>query len=237
MRHLPRGRRSIGIQELHPDDAVRQVPLRRLEGPTKPVRRIRRERGTHSETDGARAVRVAGGVGIRLPLRQPRGAQHRGIDQHRVWRRSRIANKAKLENVFRNIDFNSEAGPGADRRNAIGRLKHLLEDFSDPRLDLRPSRIGNLDVIGNAYEYLIGQIRRRRREEGRGVLHPAGSVGTAGQAARPQAGRPDLRSGLRFGLAAASKCAKEVSTRPVTERELLSVRPGVERQHLGTVPR
>ncbi len=38
------------------------------------------------------------------------------------------------------------------------RLKHLLEDFDDPRLDLRPSRIGNLDVIGDAYEYLIGKF-------------------------------------------------------------------------------
>lgn len=67
------------------------------------------------------------------------------------------ANKAKLEGVFRNIDFNSEANLGRTRQRNE-RLKHLLEDFHDPRLDLRPSRIGNQDIIGDAYEYLIGKF-------------------------------------------------------------------------------
>ena len=67
------------------------------------------------------------------------------------------ANKAKLENVFRNIDFNSEPALGQTKeRNR--RLKHLLDDFNDPRLDLRPSRIGQRDIIGDVYEYLIGQF-------------------------------------------------------------------------------
>jgi len=66
-------------------------------------------------------------------------------------------NKEKLEGVFRNIDYNSEAALGrARQRNE--RLKNLLNDFADPRLDLRPSRVGNMDVIGNAYEYLIGKF-------------------------------------------------------------------------------
>lgn len=67
------------------------------------------------------------------------------------------ANKEKLENVFRNIDFNSEPYLGQTRdRNRI--LKSLLEDFVDPRLDLRPTRIGDKDVIGDVYEYLIGRF-------------------------------------------------------------------------------
>src|SRR5260370_24182377 len=67
------------------------------------------------------------------------------------------ANKAKLENVFRNIDFNSEPALGQTKeRNR--RLKHLLNDFSDPRLDLRPSRTGHRDLIGHVSEYLIGQF-------------------------------------------------------------------------------
>ncbi len=67
------------------------------------------------------------------------------------------ANREKLEGVFRNIDFNSEAHLGKTKdRNT--RLQHLLEDFANPRLDLRPSRIGNLDVIGNSYEYLIARF-------------------------------------------------------------------------------
>ena len=61
------------------------------------------------------------------------------------------ANKSKLEGVFRNIDFNSEANLGkAKDRNR--RLKTLLEDFN--KLDLRPSRVSE-DVIGNTYIYLI----------------------------------------------------------------------------------
>jgi type I restriction enzyme M protein len=67
------------------------------------------------------------------------------------------ANKAKLEAVFRNIDFNSEAALGETRdRNA--KLKHLLEDFADPRLDLRPSHLERQDVLGDVYEYLINNF-------------------------------------------------------------------------------
>lgn len=61
------------------------------------------------------------------------------------------ANKAKLEGVFRNIDFNSEANLGKTKdRNR--RLENLLGDFS--KLDLRPSRVSE-DVIGDTYIYLI----------------------------------------------------------------------------------
>lgn len=67
------------------------------------------------------------------------------------------ANKTKLEGVFRNIDFNSEPnlGPTKDRNR---RLKNLLEDFASPVLDLRPSRIGDEDIIGDTYEYLIANF-------------------------------------------------------------------------------
>ncbi len=34
-------------------------------------------------------------------------------------------------------------------------MRHLLEDFAKPELNLKPSRVGTLDVIGNAYEYMI----------------------------------------------------------------------------------
>ncbi|MBR8828100.1 MAG: type I restriction-modification system subunit M [Gomphosphaeria aponina SAG 52.96 = DSM 107014] len=66
-------------------------------------------------------------------------------------------NKAKLAGVFRNIDFNSESNLGQTRDRNV-RLKLLLEDFANSKLDLRPLRIGNLDVIGNAYEYLIAKF-------------------------------------------------------------------------------
>lgn len=67
------------------------------------------------------------------------------------------ANKGKLENVFRNIDFNSEPNLG-ETKERNRRLKHLLDDFNDPKLDLRPSRTGNNDIIGDVYEYLIARF-------------------------------------------------------------------------------
>ena len=111
------------------------------------------------------------------------------------------ANNEKLEGVFRNINFNSEAALGQTKqRNA--RLKNLLQDFADPRLDMRPSRINGLDVIGNAYEYLIGKFAADAGQKGRRVLHPARSLAAAGETARPPARRAHLRPGLRLRLAA-----------------------------------
>jgi len=66
-------------------------------------------------------------------------------------------NKTKLEGVFRNIDFNSEAALG-ETKDRNRRLKNLLDDFADKRLDLRPSVVGNRDIIGDVYEYLIGKF-------------------------------------------------------------------------------
>lgn len=63
------------------------------------------------------------------------------------------ANIAKLANVFQDISFNANKLGEERQKNEI--LKHLLQDFSKPELDLRPSRVGKLDVIGNAYEFLI----------------------------------------------------------------------------------
>jgi len=65
------------------------------------------------------------------------------------------ANKGKLHNVFRNIDFNSEANLGQARQRNT-RLKNLLEDLAD--LDLRPEAVGHMDIIGDVYEYLIARF-------------------------------------------------------------------------------
>ena len=74
-------------------------------------------------------------------------------------------NRAKLENVFRGVNFNSEPilGPTRDRNR---RLKNLLQDFNVEAMNLRPSRIGTLDVIGNAYEYLIGYFASQAGKKG-----------------------------------------------------------------------
>ena len=66
-----------------------------------------------------------------------------------------------LTGIFRGIDFNSESNLGKkEQKNPI--LRNLLNDFAD--LDLRPSHIEtkegqvSADVIGDAYEYMIGEF-------------------------------------------------------------------------------
>jgi len=63
------------------------------------------------------------------------------------------ANISKLRDVFQDINFNSNKLGEEAQKNEL--LKDLLEDFAKETLNLRPSRIGNLDIIGNAYEFLI----------------------------------------------------------------------------------
>ena len=46
-----------------------------------------------------------------------------------------------------------------------------VDDFADRRLDLRPSRVGNLDIIGNAYEYLIGRFAAGAGKNAAGTIH------------------------------------------------------------------
>ena len=71
------------------------------------------------------------------------------------------ANREKLSSedgsgIFRNIDFNSSNLGDAKDKNT--RLRNLLIDFSDPKLDLRPSHLKGHDVIGSVYEYLIANF-------------------------------------------------------------------------------
>ena len=97
-------------------------------------------------------------------------------------------NRAKLEGVFRNIAFNSEANLGRTK-DCNRRLKNLLEDFAKPALDLRPSR-----VTGG----IIGECRGRGGDRHR--RGPAGDrqdrdrvVGGAGPDAVVSEGVGDLR--------------------------------------------
>jgi len=79
-------------------------------------------------------------------------------------------NTGKLRGVFRNIDFNSEAILGrATERNAM--LRTLLEDFNE--LSLRPSQLRNGDVVGNAYQYMIGEFASDAGKKGGEFYTPA----------------------------------------------------------------
>ena len=66
-------------------------------------------------------------------------------------------NSAQLKgdgiSVFQYLSFNSNELGEENQKNAI--LCRLLEDFAKPDLNLKPSRVGALDVIGNAFEFLM----------------------------------------------------------------------------------
>lgn len=84
------------------------------------------------------------------------------------------ANRSKLERVFRNIDFNSEANLGQSR-DRFRRLKNLLVDFS--QLDLQPTHLEGNDIIGDAYEYLIAQFASDAGKKA-GEFYTPGEVST-----------------------------------------------------------
>jgi type I restriction enzyme M protein len=120
------------------------------------------------------------------------------------------ANKEKLEGVFRNIDFNSEANLGRTKeRNE--RLKNLLNDFNDKRLDLRPSYTENHDVIGDAYDYLIGKIASSAGKRGGEFFTPSEISELLVKLLDPKPGEQiyDPACGLGSLLI---KCAKHIST-------------------------
>lgn len=80
------------------------------------------------------------------------------------------ANTGKLRNVFRNIDFNSEATLGQTKeKNAM--LRTLLEDFA--KLDLSPSKLEGNDVIGNAYQYMIERFASDAGKKGGEFFTPS----------------------------------------------------------------
>ena len=96
------------------------------------------------------------------------------------------ANRAKLEGVFRNIDFNSEANLGRVKdRNR--RLKNLLEDFAKPALDLRPSRVTE-DIIGECYIYLISRFASDAGKKAGEFYTPTAVSGLLAKLAAPQPG-------------------------------------------------
>lgn len=95
------------------------------------------------------------------------------------------ANKAKLHNVFRNIDFNSEANLGQTRQRN-NRLKNLLEDLA--ALDLKPDKNGNMDILGDVFEYLIEKFAARAGKQAGEFYTPAEISETLARLMAPQKG-------------------------------------------------
>lgn len=122
------------------------------------------------------------------------------------------ANRGKLEKVFRNIDYNSEANLGQTKdRNR--RLKNLLSDFS--MLDLRPSNLEGNDVIGDAYEYLISNFASDAGKKAGEFYTPSGVSTLLAKLVEPKEGNricdPTCGSGSLL-----LKAAKEVGSTNVS---------------------
>ena len=88
------------------------------------------------------------------------------------------ANREKLSSedgsgIFRNIDFNSTNLGDAKDKNT--RLKNLLIDFSNEKLNLSPSHLEGNDIIGGAYEYLIANFASDAGKKA-GEFYTAGEV-------------------------------------------------------------
>ena len=96
-----------------------------------------------------------------------------------------------LKDIFRGIDFNSDANLGKkDQKNPV--LRKLLETFAN--LDLRPSHIATNheqvpnDVIGDAYEFMIGEFAARAGKNAGTFFTPQYVSEIMAQVVSPKAG-------------------------------------------------
>lgn len=93
------------------------------------------------------------------------------------------SNYEKLNNVFR-VDFNSEAKLGT-KKQKNQRLKTLLEDFHD--VDFKPY-LNKIDLVGDVYEYLIGQFAADAGKGGGEFYTPAEVAKLAAKILAPKDG-------------------------------------------------
>ena len=114
----------------------------------------------------------------------------------------------KLRDVFQDISFNSNKLGDEAQKNDL--LRHLLEDFAQARArTCAPARIGKLDIIGNAYEFLIKHFASDCRQQGGRVLHAARSLGADRRDCRSEGGRRDLRPACGSG-SLLMKCGRRI---------------------------
>ncbi len=103
-------------------------------------------------------------------LYSKRNAPEVGTEINKALEKLEEDNPGKLRNIFRNIDFNSEAVLGQTKdRNAM--LRTLLEDFA--KLDLSPSKIGENDIIGKSYQFMIERFASDAGKKGGEFFTPS----------------------------------------------------------------
>ncbi len=119
------------------------------------------------------------------------------------------ANGAKLRDVFQDISSNANKLGDEEQKNDI--LRHLMEDFAKPTLDMRPSRVGTLDIIGGAYEFLISRFAATAGKKAGEFYTPAEVSMLMARLVEPQEGDeicdPTCGSGSLL-----LKCAREIKS-------------------------
>jgi type I restriction enzyme M protein len=93
---------------------------------------------------------------------------------------------SELMGVFQGTRFNSTKLGNEAQSDEI--LRRLLDHFATPALDLRPSRIGSMSVIGDAYEYLIATFASRSGKHFSDFYTPNQVSELLAQLVRPQQG-------------------------------------------------
>lgn len=103
-------------------------------------------------------------------LYKQRNANNIGEIINKMLERIEEDNKTKLRGVFRNIDFNSESIFGKTKdRNAM--LKNVIEEIET--LDLRSSVLGQSEILGDAYEYMIANFASDAGKKGGEFFTPS----------------------------------------------------------------
>ena len=136
-------------------------------------------------------------------------------------------NNQQLAGVLSAVDYNSENALGTrEHKNAI--LRDLLEDFEP--LDLRPSAIevkeGQVpaDVIGDAYEYMIGQFASMAGKKAGSFYTPAAVSEIMARIVDVQPGErvydPTCGSGSLLIKAAKKQNSKEVSIHEIRDAKI-----------------
>lgn len=128
------------------------------------------------------------------------------------------ANGTKLKDVFQDISFNSNKLGDEEQKNDI--LRHLLEDFAKPALDLRPSRVGTLDIIGGAYEYLISRFAATAGKKAGEFYTPAEVSELMARLVDPQEG-DDICDPTCGSASLLMKCGRLIRERSGTKRYAL----------------
>jgi type I restriction enzyme M protein len=97
------------------------------------------------------------------------------------------ANHEKLEKVLSIVDFENASHFSKTAQDNEG-LKKLLEVFSHPKLDMRPSRVGDLDIVGIATENLLGRLANDVGKRGEEFYTPPEVSTLLAKLVNPQAG-------------------------------------------------